>query len=326
MSRQFRHRMTAVVLGGLLLGAPLLTNGTANAGQVEGGGRQVVFGGGGMLGLSCRSRPDVESMIVPAESTVTVVNRTGHSARLLLGGTEQGALPDDGATRVVFRRGTTAIALDPDCTLGDDATPALVTATPTMPVVPGPIPAPVGVLPSAGPPSDSNSSSASAGASLPDSASSSATGRPQRATPGASKEGAIRAGGSRPGPGSVRAATTAAQAMPQGGNPLRLKTRTSRGTTGVAAPALVGLPPGENKELTGVPSLDLAPATAAVPALPTAPTTQVAAAEPVAAMEPMAPDRPIGLLALVASVCVVGVGVGAIRSFVAQRAYRSTIA
>ncbi len=33
MSRQVRHRVTAVVLGGLLLGVPLLANGTANAGQ-----------------------------------------------------------------------------------------------------------------------------------------------------------------------------------------------------------------------------------------------------------------------------------------------------
>src|ERR1700712_5129192 len=56
MSRQFRYRVTAVVLGGLLGGAPLLTNGTASAGQVEGGGRQVVFAGG-MLGLTCRSTP-----------------------------------------------------------------------------------------------------------------------------------------------------------------------------------------------------------------------------------------------------------------------------
>jgi hypothetical protein len=33
MSRQVRHRVTAVLLGGLLLGAPLLANGTASAGR-----------------------------------------------------------------------------------------------------------------------------------------------------------------------------------------------------------------------------------------------------------------------------------------------------
>jgi hypothetical protein len=87
MSRQFRNRVTAIVLGGLIFGAPLLTNGTASAEQaaIE-GGRQVVFAGGGMMGLSCRSRPDVESMVVPADSTVRVVNRTGYSAGLSLSG------------------------------------------------------------------------------------------------------------------------------------------------------------------------------------------------------------------------------------------------
>src|SRR3954447_8623485 len=111
MSRQVRYRVTALVLGGFLLGAPLLTNGTASAGQVQGGGRQVVFGGGSVFGLSCRSRPDVESMTVPADSTVRVINRTGHNARLELGGTTEGSIPDDGSTEVVFRRGTTAVLL-----------------------------------------------------------------------------------------------------------------------------------------------------------------------------------------------------------------------
>ena len=86
MSRQVRHRVTAVALGGFLLGAALLTTGTANADQVEGGGWQVVFGGGGVLGISCQSTPSVESMIVPAEGTVRVVNRTGHGAKLVING------------------------------------------------------------------------------------------------------------------------------------------------------------------------------------------------------------------------------------------------
>ena len=70
MSRRVRNRVTATALGGLLLGAALLTTGTASADQVEGGGWQVVFGGGGVLGISCRSTPSVESMVVPAEGPV----------------------------------------------------------------------------------------------------------------------------------------------------------------------------------------------------------------------------------------------------------------
>src|ERR1700755_2986179 len=107
MSRQGRYRVTALVLGGLLLGAPLLTDGTASAEQVEGGGRQVVFTGGGVLGLSCRYNPSVHALAVPENPTITVVNRTGHSARLALGGASRGTVGDNGAAEVVFRRGTT---------------------------------------------------------------------------------------------------------------------------------------------------------------------------------------------------------------------------
>src|SRR4051794_19322001 len=100
MSRQFRYRVAALVLGGLLLGGPLVASGTASAEQfrpeqqqVDENGHQVTFGGGGMFGLSCHSRPDFESMTVPAESTVRVVNRTGHRANLQLGGDTMGMLP-----------------------------------------------------------------------------------------------------------------------------------------------------------------------------------------------------------------------------------------
>src|SRR4051812_12482402 len=127
MSRQVRYRVTALVLGGLLLGVPLLTNGTASA-EVQSGGRQGVFAGGGVLGLSCRSHPTVESMTVPADSTLRVVNQPGHSARLQLGGRTQGTIPDNGSTEVVFRRGTTAVLLSPSCPLAAETIPLLVTA------------------------------------------------------------------------------------------------------------------------------------------------------------------------------------------------------
>src|SRR5690349_23581316 len=142
MSRQVRNRVTATALGGFLLGAALLTTGTANAEQVEGGGRQVVFAGGGVLGLTCKSTPSVESMTVPAEGTVRLVNRTGHGARLRLNGESKGSIPDDGSTEVVFRRGTTAVTLDPSCAITDQATPVLVTASPTLTTRPDPMPAP----------------------------------------------------------------------------------------------------------------------------------------------------------------------------------------
>ena len=327
MSRQFRYRVTALVLGGFLLGGPLLTNGTASAEQVDGGGRQVTFAGGGVLGLSCRSHPDIESMTVPADSWVRVVNRTGHSANLRLGGNTKGMIADDGATEVVFRRGTTAVTLTPTCAIDNDATPVLVTASPSSPAttMPDPIPAPAGSNSSAfaAEPTGSTRPSRS---TRPDAVT--PAGRPSRVTtatgrPGASRPSALRTAV------VAQAATTAAQAMPQGdATPLKIKTKDAKGTQASTAPAFSGMPPGDKPALlTGVPQLDPArPAPDAGPSVVGVPTTEIAAAEPVAAMEPMREQGPIGLLALVAAVCVLGVGAAAIRAIVSQRANRSKIA
>lgn len=322
MSRQVRHRLTALVLGGLLVGAPLLTNGTANAEQAKAGGRQVVFAGGGVLGLSCRSTPQVGAISVPADSTVRVVNRTGHSAKLRLGGTVKGTVPDDGATEVVFRRGTTAVLLSPSCALGAESTPVLVTATPSAPPsTPNPTPAPSGG--SGGPASPSNPGSPPApdgGTTAPD------TAAPTTRTPGTppkTRPRTTRPDVTRPG---SRPVATSAQAMPQGGGAERTRTRTTRGT-GTTAPTFAGMPPGDRRTVVGgVPTVILPSTTDAAPAAPTLPPTTIAAAEPVAAMEPMRDGGPIGLLAAVAMVCVIGVAVGAIRAIVSQRASRASVA
>jgi hypothetical protein len=308
MSRHVRYRVTALVLGGLLLGVPLLANGTASAGQVEDAGRQVTFAGGGVLGLSCRARPDVGSMTVPADSTVRLVNRTGHSARLLLNGAAKGSIPDDGWAQVVFRRGTTAVLLHPDCALGDQATPLLVTAAPTVDpsaAMPDPIPAP----------SDSSAEPASA----------SATGTPSGGLPDTtgSDQHAV-ASHSRPGtpPSSLSAAAAAAEAMPQGGAATR-PTRGARGTA--AAPArFAGMPQGERKAvLRGVPGIEASPVAGPAQLGTAAPAVT---AERVAAVEPLSRSGSIGLLALIAAVCVIGVAAGAIRTMVVERASRARIA
>ena len=321
MSRQVRYRVSALVLGGLLLGAPLLTNGTANAEQAEAGGRQVVFGGGGVLGLSCRSKPDVVTLTVPADSTVRVVNRTGHSAKLRLGGTTKGTVPDDGSTEVVFRRGTTAVLLSPNCALGAESTPVLVTATPSTPATtPDPVPAPSDDNAAPATPSDSGSASGPTGGSaMPDTVSPAI--RPQHTVtmrPGMSQPSTLRP--------SSQTAAAAAQGMPQGGATTRIKTKIMRGT-GRAAPTFAGMPPGDDKTIVGgVPTLELPTTTYAAPAAESAPASAVAAAEPVAAMEPMREHGSVGLLGAVAGICVIGVAVGAIRAIVSQRASRTTIA
>jgi hypothetical protein len=324
---QVRYRVAALTLGGLLLGVPLLTNGTASAEQVEGGSRQVVFGGSGMLGISCRSTPNVNSLTVPADSTVRVVNRTGHNARLQLSGDSRGTIPDDGSTDVVFRRGTTAVQLSPSCALGAESTPVLVTATPgPVATTPDPEPGPSDDDATPATPGDSGSPSASGtGSSLPDSSPpTSASSHPQRTSMVTSRPGATRSVMSRP---LNQAAASALQTMPLGGaaSP-RVKTRITRGTA-TAAPTFSGMPPGDQKAIVpGVPTIGLPTMSEAAGAAPSSPFTSVAAAEPVAEMRPMTDRQPVGLLALVAGVCVLGVAIGAIRSFVSERASRSTIA
>lgn len=322
MSRQVRHRVTAIVLGGFLLGAAAVSTGTANAEQVEGGGRQVVFAGGGVLGLSCRSTPSVEALTVPAESTVRVVNRTGRGANLMLNGDLQGSLPENESTEVVFRRGTTAVTLTPNCAIADESTPVLVTATPTAPPTPNPTPGPPDDDTDEGPSTPSASpSTSSGGVTVP--GSKPTTGPPRRPA----KPGPVTApaGKSRETVAANRG--SANRSVQHGAATSRLKTRTSTGPA-TADPAFSGMPPGEDKTvLGGVPTIDLsASAAQATPAQPPASATDIAAAEPVAAMEPMADSQPLGLLAVIASVCVVGVAVGAIRAIVSQRASRTNMA
>jgi hypothetical protein len=309
----------------------LLTNGTASAEQVEGGGRQVVFTGGGMLGLSCRSAPSVNSLTVPENSTIAVVNRTGHSAQLALGGANRGTVEDNGAAEVVFRRGTTAVTLTPTCALGNQSLPVLVTAMPAAAgAMPDPIPAPSGSTDSPEPaakPADpaGTGSSTSTGSSLPDaSGSASAAGHPSAATAG--KPGATRTAATR----ALAAASSAAatQSMPLGGSvPTRLTPRTLKTKAGGLGPAFAGMPPGDSKAIvSGVPTLSLPSVTDAAPAAGSAPSSEVTTAEPVASLEPLSDNRPNGLLAVIAIVCTLGVAVGAIRAFVSQRASRTTIA
>lgn len=316
MSRQFRYRVTALVLGGLLFGAPLLTNGTASAEQVDENGRQVVFEGGSVFDLSCQSRPDIERLEVPADSRVRVVNRTGYRAVLLLSGDSKGELADDAATEVVFRRGTTEVLLEPNCPVGSDATPAMVTASPSAAATtPDPIPSPtasVGTSTSASPSATSSPSATKTSAAVTH-----PTGTGGTRTPGAQRTSASAV---------TQAATAAAQGMPQGGGASRVKVRATSRTADSTVPAFAGMPPGDTKAiLSGVPPVDLA-TQQAEPAAPASSPTEIAAAEPVATMEPISDRAPLGLLGLIAVVCVTGVSAAAIRAIVSQRANRAKMA
>jgi hypothetical protein len=320
MSRQVRYRVSALVLGGFLLGAPLLISGPASADQrAAGGNRQVVFGGSGVFALSCRSRPDVGSISVPADTTLRMVNHTGHKAKLRLSGATKGTLPDRGSTDVVFRRGTTAVLLNPNCPLGDEATPLLVTATPTNPAtMPDPIPSPSETA-AHGKPFGSPGTPTSTGPAVPHSPAA----HPQHPVT-ASTPGTVRATTSRPSATRSRTDT-----VPRGGPGIRVKIKTSPGT-GTSAPASVGMPGDDETLPPGVPMTGLSQAAEPAPAPSTMPTDQIAPAEPaadtVAEMPPIPDSPPIGLLVLTATVCLLGVACGTIRAIVSQRASRTKIA
>ncbi|MDI6099110.1 hypothetical protein QLQ12_10930 [Actinoplanes sp. NEAU-A12] len=332
MSRQFRYRTAALLLSGLIFGAPLLTNGTASAEQVEADDRHVSFGGGGVLGLSCGSKPSVESMTVPASSVVRVVNQTGHDAQLKLAGTPKGTIPAAGAAEVVFRRGTTAVLLTPDCAIGEDALPMLITAAPSSSSEePGPTSAPAsgGASVMMSKPAGSGTPSrTSAGSALPDSIGPGS--RPSRTSSKEVRQGARRPAESRPA--TAQGTATLAQTMPQGGIGPRIKAKPLRGTAGVGVPAFAGMPPGDKK--TFVPSSSAqaraaSPASAADEVMTVADTTgpgSLDAAQPVAAVGRIEEGHPLGLLGLTALVCVLGVAVAAIRAIVSQRASRTNLA
>ena len=322
MSRQFRYRATGIALAALFAVAPLLTTESAHAEQA-GGARQVVFGGGGVLGLSCAARPNVEAMRVPAGTTLRVVNRTGHRAKLRLNGASQGQLADDGATEVVFRRGTVAVMMEPDCALREASTPAVVTASPSVdapsstPQAP-PISAPP-TSDSAAPPSPSDPTSPAATAT---STSASSGGSPS--LPG-SPAGPVRPSGAstatRHG-ASATSTTATSTSMPQGGTTTQVVTGTTAVGTSAATSTSAGMPPGDDPSaVSGVPSVDALPPTDLASA-----ATSAASAETVAALEPISGTGQDGLLAAIATICVLGVGAGAIRAFVAQRASRTSMA
>ena len=120
-------------------------------------------------------------------------------------------------------------------------------------------------------------------------------------------------------------AARAGDAMPLGGSAPNFNPTTARGTGTRSVPAFAGMPPGEHRTLLPVPSNGLSQVTDPAPD-PSALAPETAAAEPVAAIKPLPDSGRIGLLALVAFVCVVGVGAGAIRAFVSQRASKTKAA
>ena len=283
MSRLVRNRMAAVLLGGLLLGAPLLTNGTASAEQtghtptpiptcdpdqqaapIRAADRQSA-----LMQAAGRARAsDRQAALIQAAGRAQAADR--QSAPMQAAGQAQAA---DRQAAPILAGGR---AQDADLRVGTTS------ADEAIPIEP--------LGPAAG--ADSGS-------------------RPGLAP--------------KPDPSTPPRAHTKATKP----NTTKVKTNHIRGT-GSSAPASLGKPPGDGKNKAhGVPTLDFPPPPDPAPAAATVPPRKIAhlaAAGPATAVEPAQEDGPIGLLGVVAIVCVLGAGVSLIRAIAAQRANRTNIA
>jgi hypothetical protein len=282
-----RHR-TAALAAAVIIGAPLLIGGVAYAEPAE-SGRQVVFSGSGLLGVSCAANPSTGSVTIAAETSLRVVNRTGHRATLLLDGSARGEIARGSTAEVLFRRGPVSLSLKPHCVLPQRKS---VRVQVIVPRPSEPEPPPVATDPE--PPTDGGPDGP---ASRPGAATGGSVFGP---APSGGRDGRPSIGGSRDGTGSRNDARDGGPDPGSASEEPGLAADEGDMGNGTTVPAL----PSDGESIDGV----------------------NLAAEPLASVEPMDDKGPIGLLSLIAIVCVLGVSAGAIRAILAQRASRAGIA
>ncbi|GAA2511855.1 hypothetical protein [Pilimelia columellifera] len=123
-------RSTVGSLAGVLL---VLAAGPAAATEVGLGGRVVTFNGGSLLGLRCASTVDTETVVIQAETTLRVRNRTGHRATLLLDGEPFGEVAKRAVAEVLFHHGPVELSLKPHCVVTSQATVRVQVVEPPAP-------------------------------------------------------------------------------------------------------------------------------------------------------------------------------------------------
>jgi hypothetical protein len=91
---------------------------------------RVTFLGGTPSGLlGCSAHPDTDRLRVPAESTVTVLNRLGQRAELLVNGTDMGAVRAGQQIGLKMHSGPVRVMLVPGCQLTGVTAAVLIEVT-----------------------------------------------------------------------------------------------------------------------------------------------------------------------------------------------------
>jgi hypothetical protein len=302
---------TPALAGVLLLGGP-----TASA---ETAGTVAFSGGCGVLGtgIGARSTPDTNELSVPAGSEVAFANQLGHPATLRLDGEAITDLAPGDSVEVAFREGPVDASMQISCLLGSPAGTVTVEVQPEQ--QPTLAPDPASPAPGSGPDPAGSSPGRSGSTS-------------QRTTDPAT--------GAQPGQQSGAGQTSGGQsAGATGGQPSgQVPGGQTSGGWWSGGPGQAGFPPaGPAVPGAGTPEqpgADEQEAAADDPVsgsdTPTDPATVdgqpadgLATGQLTRTAESAPSNGPIGLLALVAAVCVVGVSAGVVRTIIAQRANRA---
>lgn len=290
-SRVLTPRVLALAAATALAGTPLLMGSPASAAQSTG---TVTFNGGcGLLGsgLGGTSTPDATQLSVPAGSGVRFANRLGQPAILTLNGESVGQVPAGGAADVVFRKGPVTASMYVSCMLGSPA------GTVTVEVIRAD-PAPV--RPPAAP-------SAPAATERPPARQPASGDAPRAAAAKPSPPSATVEGVWWPDATSQPPAALPADAGEQDGGDRAGRNGNPRGRWARETE------PADGGDQSAEPvTVDEEPADGELAAQPMERTAGSATE-----------DGPVGLLALIATVCVVGVSAGAIRTLITQRANRA---
>jgi hypothetical protein len=286
-SRGYRFAAAAVAAAA----APMLWISPAAAAAAD---HRVTFGGGGLGVLSCESRPDVTELLVASESTVGFTNQLGQPATLRIDGADRSRVARGATVEVRFHRGPVSVQLVPDCVLNLSESFGSVTVRVSQP---SPDPVPPG-----GSPTPSGSSSTSASSGDPDAPT-------QRSATG-------------PGAGTTdQAPSGSTGALPPGWPAAGTPPSTSERPSVATDPGAVD--PDDWRAVSGAdgvdPGVDLPAGDGPATVL-----DGDRRAEPMAYAAARSRSGSFGLLALIATVCVVGVTVGAIRAIAAQRATRTS--